>query len=104
MNPHQIMDISVNSVAIQIAGSLVLVLLVFFIVIQLSKYFHRLISPFRKDKSCLHIEQRYAVDTHNRLVVVEFDNKRLLLGVSKGVMVCLAESSVPTEKTEEVHV
>jgi flagellar protein FliO/FliZ len=90
--------LSSTSLLTQVGGGLVLVLLIFVVAILLCKRF-QLFSGKLQGDNIISIKRNLSLGPRGRLVVVEFDQQWLLLGVSAENISCLSNIDKPTDET-----
>lgn len=89
--------LSSTSLLTDVGGGLLLVLLIFIVVIFLCKRF-QLFSGKLQGDNILSIKRSLSLGPRGRLVVVEFNQQWLLLGVSAENITCLSNIDKPTDE------
>jgi len=89
--------ISFNMLVMQLGIGVIVVLLVFIIGARLFKRFSFAQHYTGKNNSLLHIKYNQSVGSQGRLMIIEFNQQWLLIGVSSGGFTCLATSHIPED-------
>lgn len=89
--------LSSTSLLTEVGGGLLLVLLIFIVVIFLCKRF-QLFSGKLQGDNILSIKRSLSLGPRGRLVVVEFNQQWLLLGVSSENITCLSNIDKPADE------
>ncbi|MFD1801128.1 flagellar biosynthetic protein FliO [Mixta tenebrionis] len=88
------------SLVMQIGGAMALVILLIFACAWLARR-SGLASRLRADGNIIAVKASYSLGQRERLVVVEIDGERLLLGVTPGAITRLGRLSAPTPAPHE---